>query len=151
MGELPAPNSGPRAGRRFQPFFTAVCIYVREKSKRPQSHIATLAGVGEPSIKRFEKGETFPTENFDQYLAAYADVAHMDPRDLLVLAADWWKEHGLPPITTERIDEVDLEAEHEPTANDVLAAIRLAETVEPQPDEAAQPPTATRTRQAAAE
>lgn len=142
----------PHQGRRFQPFFTAVCIWLRERSYTSRVRIADLAGVGEVSVKRFEEGKTFPDTNLDHYAAAYAydsdDVN--DGRDLMSLAVMWWKMHGKAPLTVRQERMAD-RPDPEPTAIDVLAAIHQAQANEAQrlPGEASTEPNATHRNRAA--
>ena len=112
------------AATRFQPFFTAACISTRLAAQASQARIADLAGVKEVSIDRFERGETFPAANLETFAAAYAFVAKLDPRDLFLLAVDWWKRVGQPPLTAPQDHE---RLQPAPTVADVLEAIRRAE------------------------
>lgn len=134
-------------GRRFAPFFTAVCIHIRRKKGWSMERVADLAGVGSPSIKRFEEGKTFPNKNLDSYAAAYAHVIGIDPRDVYSEAIDWWRELGAKPLTTEEAGH-DQQENVGPTAADILESIRLAER---ERDEAEAQPTSTRRKRASGE
>lgn len=126
---MSASSDGPsRAGRRFATFLAAVCLHVRESTHASEERIADLAGVKGISIERFEKGETFPNANFDQYLAAYAYDANIDPRDLISMAIDWWREHGEPPRISREVPVVERELKLTPAG--IVAMIRDAEQQE---------------------
>lgn len=133
-------------GRRFAPFFTAVCIYMRQRTGKSAERIADLIGVQGISVKRFEEGKTFPDKNIEPYAAAYAYDAKIDPRDIFQLAVEWWRQHGARPLTTEETQDGQVEARVVPA--DIVLAIRRAER---ERDAAASRPTSTRRKKAAGE
>ena len=138
-------------GRRLQPFFTAACIHVREQAGVSTARIADLAGLKvSVSVDRFEAGDTFPSSNLERYAAAYAYDAGMDPRDLILMAVDWWKQHGECPMTVqqERREGLEEGEPQQPTPRAVLQSIRRAESAQALKDRerAAEQPTATRRR-----
>lgn len=142
-------DADPAPGRRFETFFRAACVYVRERSETSEARVADLIGLKvSVSIDRFESGETFPTKNFERYAAAYAYDAEMDPRDLIAMAVDWWKHHGRPPLTKKQ-ERQQAAVGSEPTAAEVLEAIRRAE--EQGRDGASTEPISTRKKRAGGE
>lgn len=136
------------AGRRFRTFFTAVCIDLRDAARASEERVADRIGVSSNSVRRFEKGEVFPTENLDRYAAGYAAIVQppIDPRDIFERATAWWRAAGLEPLTKEE-SEFGEEEDREPSPRAVVAAIRRAEESEREGRvQAGRQPTATRSR-----
>jgi hypothetical protein len=105
-----------------------VCIDARERGQASPARVADLAAKGEPSIKRFEVGKTWPAAALEDYAAAYAEV---DPEsvnawDIYDRALDWWKEHGNVPLAPGAAGATEAGDEREPTAQDVMQAISQA-------------------------
>lgn len=132
------------AGRRFRTFFTAACIDTREQAGAKEGRVASEMGVRDISVIRFERGETFPSNNLELYAVGYAAVSktHQDPRDIFKRAVEWWIQAGLEPLIES--------SGAEPSPKDVVAAIRAAEEAHQERDRAAARPSATRKNRKAA-
>lgn len=88
--------------RRFETYFVPVCISLRKSKGASTAKVADLVGLGEPMIKRFEKGKHFPSKNLERYAAGYASIAGIDPREVMRLAIDYWEDLGEPPLDAEQ-------------------------------------------------
>ena len=129
-------------------FFFAACMEFRNKnSDVSDSQLATWAGVGDASIKRFEKERTFPTDNLDAYAAAYARLDGSDPRDVFKRAVELWYAYGLEPLTADTGAAAPGDDDYL-TPKALLKRISLAEESEKAPSSTAKQPTSTRRRQA---
>lgn len=144
---MPIPHAGAQApGRRFQVFFVAVCRDARMRANASYERIADLAGVTSESVRRFEKGQTWPTTNLETYAAAYGEVDGLDDaRDLFQRALDWWRMHGRRPQTSHELEQAGPESD----TRRLIEEIRQAGEHERARAEAATRPTSTRKRRAA--
>lgn len=128
-------------GRRLQPFLIAACVERREQSGSSRERIADLAGVTFMSVRRFERGETFPGENLERYLAAYAHPG--DGRDVLEEALQLWRGHGYRPLT---IHEKPTDGEQR--IQDLMVQIRRAGEIDRAHAQAEAQPTSIRRKRA---
>ncbi|MBV9805173.1 MAG: helix-turn-helix transcriptional regulator [Solirubrobacterales bacterium] len=138
----------------FRPFFRAACVEISQRKGLKPSRVASRVGVADASITRFEKGITFPSENFEAYAAGYASFDGIDPRALVAKAVEQWQALGDAPLTAEEAEGVEeAKGAHDGKRDDPLAIqtivdhIRRAELA-PVPS-AAQPSATRRKREGA--
>lgn len=143
----------PQNGRRLQPYFTAVCVALRESDPDvTQNSIADDVGLKSPrSIERFETGESWPHMSLDTYAAAYAKAGGLsDPRLIYVMAVEFWmREHPeMRPLTAREIRRLDVEEAGEPRLKALIQKVKQAGAIERARAGSEERPTSTRRRRA---